>query len=322
MRVIANTPYAPEQLIQTPYTITFDPSVQKVFLRGDNNDIVDKFNFNGVSVIPSNSAGNTVTETGVSGLTGEESDTLISLKQTLYPSATIYIDTVNGSATVADGVGSPGNEAGNWSVASTVATALSYNRFNLAETLSLGPSDVYDNTRWAGSGGTADTLVFGGASSAGVSARDLIIAGALNGRVLFRECSIQSITGFDGSIANCTLTGPIVVDSSAALPQIIAASTSLVAGTGRPVWNHNDSVADLNVREYFGGLTLEGLTQGNNVSVDFTTGTLEIGASCTDCTIVVGGMTKIINNAIANPNVTIVDDRTAQALVWSQELPL
>lgn len=75
-RTLAGATYAPENEIINGYTILFDglnPVARKVFLRGDNNNIIDAIVFNGVSVIPSNSAGNTVTEidTG-SGLTEED----------------------------------------------------------------------------------------------------------------------------------------------------------------------------------------------------------------------------------------------------------
>ena len=59
-RTLAGTTYVPENEVVNDYTITMDPRAEKVFLRGDNNNIVDVLVHNGVSVIPSNSAGNTI----------------------------------------------------------------------------------------------------------------------------------------------------------------------------------------------------------------------------------------------------------------------
>lgn len=75
---ISGTTYVRFIEILAPYTITFLPDTQwTVIMDGaSNNNFHDVaagiLNQNQVQVIPSNSAGNTVTETGVSGLTAQE----------------------------------------------------------------------------------------------------------------------------------------------------------------------------------------------------------------------------------------------------------
>ena len=49
--------YAPFDEILNGYTITFIGGVDRVDLFGSNNNLVDVLNFNGVSVVPSNSGG-------------------------------------------------------------------------------------------------------------------------------------------------------------------------------------------------------------------------------------------------------------------------
>lgn len=61
------------------YTITFEDGQYAVNLVGANSNVADKVNLNQVSVRASNSAGLIVVETGVSGLTEEESTQLMSL---------------------------------------------------------------------------------------------------------------------------------------------------------------------------------------------------------------------------------------------------
>lgn len=61
------------------YTITFEDGQYIVNLIGANNNISDVTNLNQVSIRSSNSAGATVVETGVSGLTEEESTQLQAL---------------------------------------------------------------------------------------------------------------------------------------------------------------------------------------------------------------------------------------------------
>ena len=60
-RTLAGTTFVPDNEVINGYTFTFDPLAEKVFLVGDNNNLVDVFNFNGVVPVPSNTAGNTVT---------------------------------------------------------------------------------------------------------------------------------------------------------------------------------------------------------------------------------------------------------------------
>lgn len=79
---IAGTVFVPKNKIINGYTILFDPTATKVFLKGDNNNIVDVFIYNGVSVIPSNTAGNTVTQVG-SGLSAQQAEDLTWLRRRL-----------------------------------------------------------------------------------------------------------------------------------------------------------------------------------------------------------------------------------------------
>ena len=74
-KTIAGTTYAPFDEIINGYTVTFDVSADRVDLVGSNNNIIDVLNYNGVSVVPGNSAGLIITTVG-SGLTQEEHDKL------------------------------------------------------------------------------------------------------------------------------------------------------------------------------------------------------------------------------------------------------
>lgn len=63
------------------YTITYEDGQYRVILQGSNNNILDVANVNQVSISPTNSAGNIITETGVSGLTASESAALVLVGQ-------------------------------------------------------------------------------------------------------------------------------------------------------------------------------------------------------------------------------------------------
>lgn len=55
---ISGVTYARQVLIRPPYTVTFGlPADYAVIIDGSNNNIIDVANFNGVSIVPTNSAG-------------------------------------------------------------------------------------------------------------------------------------------------------------------------------------------------------------------------------------------------------------------------
>lgn len=76
----AGADYAPFDDIINGYDIIFDPAVSRVDLLGSNNNVVDVMIANGVSVVPSNSAGLQRVSSG-SGLNQEEHDKLLGLPQ-------------------------------------------------------------------------------------------------------------------------------------------------------------------------------------------------------------------------------------------------
>lgn len=77
-KTLAGVTYFSFDEIVNGYTVTLDPTATRVNLKGpSNNNIVDVMVVNGVSVVPSNTAGGSVTETGTSGLTPTESTAVI-----------------------------------------------------------------------------------------------------------------------------------------------------------------------------------------------------------------------------------------------------
>ena len=79
----AGADYAGFDEIINGYAITFDPTVARVNLKGSNNNIVDIMVVNGVSVVPSNSAGLQLVSIG-SGVTEQDKiDIAVLSKSTL-----------------------------------------------------------------------------------------------------------------------------------------------------------------------------------------------------------------------------------------------
>ena len=93
---LSGIPQPTRNKIINGYTVTFDPTAEKVFLRGDINNVVDIFNYNGVSVIPTN-AGSALTPSDASKLDelwqmrGLDTDRPVTITPTLEQSTGIDI---------------------------------------------------------------------------------------------------------------------------------------------------------------------------------------------------------------------------------------
>ena len=245
-------------------------------------------------------------ETGVSGLTPDESVQLDEVEGLSYVNATVYIDTNGGGTGNTFPSGNASNPVNNWSDASIIASGRGFDRFELHGPLTLLIGDSYNDTHWMGVSPSNSQLTLNGSNSALCSFYHLKLTGTLMGRVTAEFCSLGALVDFQGTLKECGLTSSVVIDSTATGIIGIVDCKSLVAGTGRPTLDTNGSSADFNIRGYTGGLTVENFTAGGNMSIDVISGTVEIAASCTSGTIVVRGICSLIDNS--GPGVTVVTD--------------
>ncbi len=71
--LLAGITYVRKVIFLAPYYFEFESGNYRVNLTAENNNLVDRLYYNGVTVVPANSAGGQVVETGTSGLTAAES---------------------------------------------------------------------------------------------------------------------------------------------------------------------------------------------------------------------------------------------------------
>jgi hypothetical protein len=82
-KTIAGATYAPFDEIINGYTIVFSGTVERVNLKGSNNNLIDVLIYSGVSVVSNNSAGLQLVSIG-SGLSIEENEWLRKLHEAHY----------------------------------------------------------------------------------------------------------------------------------------------------------------------------------------------------------------------------------------------
>jgi hypothetical protein len=216
-----------------------------------------------------------------------------------FVDATVYIDTVNGSAGTVFPKGTPSDPVDNFSDAKAIADFWNYSKYDLHGPMALSAAESIVSSQWHSHAISHSTITLvSGVNTLDAVFREAVISGVFNGTVHLEDCWIGTSTGFWGTMDKCAFTGDITLDSACTSTLNIDYCRSHVAGVSRPTLDLNGADIDVNIRGYIGGLTFAGLTQARNVSIDVLSGTIEIDASCTAGTIVVRGTgAPIIDNS-------------------------
>lgn len=118
-------------------------------------------------------------------------------------------------------------------------------------------------------------------------------------------------------VKNCFFDGMISLPSNYSGKITIVDSYSNVVGSATPTMNLGNSTADIQYRNYTGGMKIINVTQGNVMSVDLLSGQVKLDpATVTSAVIVVRGNGKIINadtneyiySGIWNSGVTVLSE--------------
>jgi len=293
------------------YTITFEDDQYAVNLSGANSNIADVTNVNQVSVRSANSAGLV---------------DLPAIQQQSYTNAAIWIDTLVGGPGTSYPKGTPPDPVDNYDDAQLISDDTMLTRFHLRGAMVLDGDDSCENTEWEGISPISSILVFSGQSTQGATFAKIGMTGDLNGRSSFDVCSFDAVTNFSGIARECGFKGNIQIDPNNTENVFFYRCTSVIAGTGRPELDVNDSVGDIHLRGWIGGITIKNFTTGSNMSIDCDTGTVELDATCTAGTVKVrmtaAGASLIDNSGVGC--VVIVETVPSQTeiatSVWNEIL--
>lgn len=230
----------------------------------------------------------------------------------------VYIDTSRGVAGTGDDVGIPTNPVNNFPDALTIANNQNLIRFELTGVIDFAGSTDLTGFGFVGSSPIASQVVVNNETIEGSEFILLAVTGGpFTGRASFRECWLAaagSLTNFDGVAVDCGLNGLIQLDSAATQPIVFKDCISTVAGTGKPQLDCNGTSADIQFRRYTGGLLVTNFNAGGNMSIDMTSGSVEIASSCTSGTIVVRGDCDVTDNSGPGCNVIVRDDSSIEVI--------
>lgn len=256
------------------YTVTFEDGQYAVNLVGANSNIADKTNVNQVSVRTSNSAGLTFSD---------------AINEQSFLGAAVYIDTDIGSTGTHYPRGTPSNPVNNFADAKLIADSRKFHTYFLTGNLVLNSGEDLDNTEWKGRSPLQSSLSVTGVSTNNTAFRDIDLSGDMDGEVSILNCHVHDVTGFQGKLSGCGITGSVTVDNSATGHILLTSCKAQVEASGIPVLDMNGATATLEAPGWIGALLLKNINQTNIVDIDMLSGDLILDSTCSDALVTIRG---------------------------------
>jgi hypothetical protein len=265
------------------FTITFEDtgSPYAVRLTQANTNIDEATNVNNVSVRSNNTAGLVLSDVPI---TAENFKQLV---------GAVYIDTVNGVAGTAEGVGLPGNPVNNITDARTIADRDKLSVYKFAGPLTINA----DHPNWVFEGISSvahDELDLNGFDLGSSKIIGAKCTGTLTGqKQQFFGCDMNGVGGLNGLIELCWLRGSLSGQASGEV--IFKDCGSAVPGTASPIYTLSAN-EQFNQRNYSGGWEFRNSTAGNTSTIEVDPGNIILPASNTGGTIVIRGVGTFTDN--------------------------
>jgi hypothetical protein len=272
------------------------PTVEPRFIRGGNTLAINSFANNPVApstfvaVTIAQDSSPTLIETGVSGLTADESLKLDQMHGMTERS--IYFDDTAG----AGGAGYQQDPVSsiNEIVSATSITGIRHVKADSDITLDRNMLQY----QWDGRD-QLHTMDLAGWLVADSSFMNLKVTGdGVSSDVFMRGCALENLLGVKGSFHDCGFEGTITPDGTG--KSVFHNCYSEVPGLTRPILSFSDSAGAMQValRSWSGGLEIASMTQTNDeCSIEVESGRILIATSCTNGLISVRGIGYLTNDS-------------------------
>ena len=208
----------------------------------------------------------------------------------------VWIDIDLGNAGTTFPKGTPTDPVNTFTDANTIATLRKFSVYHLEGTLTLAGGDMIAGTDWFGTSHDQSRLNLNGLSNNGDSYCGMVLSGVSNGVISCEDIAFVTLTDFQGEAKNCEFTDTLTLVATSSSDCKFVRCYSGVAGLSTPILDCNGTDADVYLRGYIGGIEIRNFTQGN-MTIDLTSGHVNIHSSCTGGTIVVRGVGKLTDGA-------------------------
>lgn len=224
----------------------------------------------------------------------------------------VFINTVLGNAL---GNGTPTNPIDSLQNALPIATKVKLQGFDVTGTIVCSPTDDIVSKKLFGQTPLNSAFIATGVDATMTYFERIFVQGDFHinqsAAASFDTCVFGPITNFFGGMSEGIVTDNIQLNPNATGDIYVLSSRSGVAGNQRFIFDVNGASVNLIFRDWQGGITLRGMTQGF-ASFDGQ-GRIEIENTNTGGEIAIGGNWRVTNNT---GGATIVDDSNVQNLVW------
>ena len=165
------------------------------------------------------------------------------------------------------------------------------------------------------------TLTFeSGSITTGTEFFNCNITGYIGAIAGMTGCHLRTIIGDSNApgveinMHDCIIENSVTLSSGLSGELQVIKCMSGVAGQATPTFNMNGADVDLVVRDWTGGVEMQGMTAGQVGSFDISSGQMIFNADCTSATATVRGQCKVTNNASGNVGFTLKDETTTAML--------
>ena len=294
------------------YTVEFEDAQYAVNCVGANHNLSDVKVANQVSLIVNNAAG------------------LITNAAIEYSSFNggVTIDVANGVPGSVYNIGTLANPVNNIPDGLTIANAPGngFEKFHVHGNLTLGTGHNVDGFEFEGHSPDKTTITIEtAASTVGCEFTECTLTGVLDGDVILKHCTVNTLDYVNGEIRNSNLIGPITLGGGANALFIDCGSA---IPTSPPIIDMGGSGQTCVFHDYSGGLYFRNMTGSNHIGVQLDGGKIILENTITSGTVIVVGVGLLLDtlgNPIAtgtwNGGVTVknylVNTDTVASAVWS-----
>ncbi len=282
-KLLSGVTYAAFDEIINDYMVQFVGTIDAVRLKGSNNNIVDVYIFNGISVVPSNSAGL------------QDLNTLL---------AAAYIGEVNihltsGQTGTSVPIGTRSRPSNNWADTEIIAHNNGLRDVRILESITMDATAIFnDGHNFIGDNPRTVTLTVDAAAAVpNCLFTNLTITGTLDANNVLERCNGSNLVAGVASFYDCALYGLVTLTSVGKLFMAKCFGDSLAAVLGETLIIDLGGTGSLRVGCYTGGITLQNYAGSVDGVSLYVSGKVIVDASCTGGTISIAGDCIVTDNS-------------------------
>ena len=208
----------------------------------------------------------------------------------------VYIDVINGTAGTVYPAGIKQHPVNSMSDALTVASLYELTTINVIGSLTISGGEDLDGLTFQSDRSLGNSVSLINYTSNYTYFNDLTVSGTLTGSTRFTYCVLGELTGLEGGIKNSLITDDITFVKNGNnymtdCDRFISAENTFI--------NINIADSDFNMIRGRGNYNIAGKTSTGITSLDLN-GVINIDSTCVSGTIVIAGLTRIIDNSGPN----------------------